>query len=410
MATRPASFPVWATAPGNVVTPSGGKQTDGWQNNERPPAKFFNWLHNLAYQWLVWLDQQEQANTPQVATLTGLTTVYKAQRDFVQATTSRDKISFAVAPTAIATGGNLTTPAHVVVGAAGNWSVSRDLCRNWSSAATAGASGFLAVAYSNTLQTFTAVGASGTIYESDTGVTAWTARTAAGSFSGNFNDIHFLPAGSIMVAVGENGTTPTIQTSPSPGWTSRTVPSGTTALQKLYYDSNTSTLVAVGAATADGRVISSTDGITWTTKATITGAGKLIDIKWSDALSLWFACSTTQIYHSPDLITWTSVGMGGFPSGDALTGLIALDECVVAFKHNTAHTGYNCTCYVTSDGSHWYHHPGFGGNGNNVRPTKIHIADTFAYSDAKRSYALWIANVLDTSFSISTWKAVNGLL
>lgn len=61
---RPSSLPVWATVPadpGDIVTPSVGKQALGWTKiggiPEKPAYEYFNWLQNLTYQWLnYWAD------------------------------------------------------------------------------------------------------------------------------------------------------------------------------------------------------------------------------------------------------------------------------------------------------------------------------------------------------------------
>lgn len=50
---KPASSPIWATAPdpGKLVPPSGSKQILGWID-EKPPLQWFNWYMNLVYQWV----------------------------------------------------------------------------------------------------------------------------------------------------------------------------------------------------------------------------------------------------------------------------------------------------------------------------------------------------------------------
>lgn len=56
---KPTSTPRWATAPsdpGDIVEPSSGRKDDGFNVGEAPPAGWFNWLFNLIYQWLAYLD------------------------------------------------------------------------------------------------------------------------------------------------------------------------------------------------------------------------------------------------------------------------------------------------------------------------------------------------------------------
>lgn len=58
MTARPTELPRWASAPsdpGDVVVPPSGKQDDGWNPLERPPAQYLNWLALRTYQWLAYL-------------------------------------------------------------------------------------------------------------------------------------------------------------------------------------------------------------------------------------------------------------------------------------------------------------------------------------------------------------------
>lgn len=62
---RPAKLPRWATVPyvdpivggSNVVEPPEQQKDDGWLRKQKPPANFQNWLHNVTYLWLEYLDQ-----------------------------------------------------------------------------------------------------------------------------------------------------------------------------------------------------------------------------------------------------------------------------------------------------------------------------------------------------------------
>lgn len=57
---KPTSVPTWATTAGNTVVPSGGRQASGWTAGDKPAAKHFNWLFNLIYLWILYL--QDLAN------------------------------------------------------------------------------------------------------------------------------------------------------------------------------------------------------------------------------------------------------------------------------------------------------------------------------------------------------------
>lgn len=59
--TKPSKLPEWASddsivdttsGQNNVVEPDSGRKAEGWKFNEKPPRQYFNWLHNLYYEWL----------------------------------------------------------------------------------------------------------------------------------------------------------------------------------------------------------------------------------------------------------------------------------------------------------------------------------------------------------------------
>lgn len=57
--SKPTSLPRWATDGSALLTePSSGKKDVGWEVEE-PPADWMNWLQNLVYQWLHYLDDLE---------------------------------------------------------------------------------------------------------------------------------------------------------------------------------------------------------------------------------------------------------------------------------------------------------------------------------------------------------------
>lgn len=56
MATKPTNTPRWANSGGAIVEPSSGKKDVGFVAGERPPAQFLNWLLNLLYLWVAWLN------------------------------------------------------------------------------------------------------------------------------------------------------------------------------------------------------------------------------------------------------------------------------------------------------------------------------------------------------------------
>lgn len=52
---KPDKLPLWATT-GTITEPLYAKKLTGWLFEEAPPFDYFNWIHNLTYQWLDFLD------------------------------------------------------------------------------------------------------------------------------------------------------------------------------------------------------------------------------------------------------------------------------------------------------------------------------------------------------------------
>ena len=56
MPEKPTTLPRWADSGGDIVEPSSGKKDVGWEVDEQPPAQWFNWLFNLLYTWIQYLN------------------------------------------------------------------------------------------------------------------------------------------------------------------------------------------------------------------------------------------------------------------------------------------------------------------------------------------------------------------
>lgn len=56
--SKPSKLPEWATTETKVVEADSAHKANGWQYQERPAHEHANWLHNLTYKWLGWLDQE----------------------------------------------------------------------------------------------------------------------------------------------------------------------------------------------------------------------------------------------------------------------------------------------------------------------------------------------------------------
>lgn len=55
MPEQPTTLPQWATTAGNTTVPSAGEKAAGYQVSTKPAAKKMNWLFNLIYQWIQYL-------------------------------------------------------------------------------------------------------------------------------------------------------------------------------------------------------------------------------------------------------------------------------------------------------------------------------------------------------------------
>lgn len=56
MAEKPTTLPQWSTTGGTTLDPGSAKKASGWTVDEKPPARWWNWLLNLIYQWIQYLD------------------------------------------------------------------------------------------------------------------------------------------------------------------------------------------------------------------------------------------------------------------------------------------------------------------------------------------------------------------
>lgn len=283
--SKPITKPRWATDVGTTVEPSSGHKDTGWENLERPPARFMNWILNLIYQWVVYF---EDTTDDALDTLLAYTTA--AGVDPASVSTARQELA-ALADKELAAIVNPTTITH----GSNAW-------RSW---ATDGAG------------VIVAVGAGGAISVSSNFGRTWGNSTAANAFAGTFTSVIY--GGGLFVACGfSSGTAGVIQTSPTgAAWTER-VNDGSFALNRLQYDGS-STYVCVGNDGAAWKTYTSSNGTAWTSHAVAQvlstahlafGAGLFVSALNSGA--------STTLYTSPDGITWTA---RAFANASSYTGL-----------------------------------------------------------------------------------------
>jgi len=166
---------------------------------------------------------------------------------------------------------------------------------NWSSGV--GNGGFASVAYGNGV--FAAVGPAGLVRNSNNGVN-WTTRTAAG------NDWSSVTYGKgLFVAVSTSGSSNRVMTSPDGiTWTSRTSAADHSWKSVAY---GNGIFVAGGDDASDGfnSVMTSPDGITWTLGTAALGAETWNSVTYGNGLFVAVS-NLSKVMTSPDAVTWTS--------------------------------------------------------------------------------------------------------
>lgn len=53
---RPTGYPDWAVSSTNVAEPSTAEKLLGWEESERPPSSYFNWMQGMYGRWIRHLD------------------------------------------------------------------------------------------------------------------------------------------------------------------------------------------------------------------------------------------------------------------------------------------------------------------------------------------------------------------
>lgn len=133
----------------------------------------------------------------------------------------------------------------------------------------------------------------------------WTA--GAGPVNSVYETIVSVKPLRLLVAVGSGA--PRIVTSPDGvTWTTRTSPVGTDTWRDLVYASGLSLLVAAGDGTT--KVATSPDGITWTARPSQTVSLKAIAYSPTLNRLVGVSAATAQFYTSADGITWAAVTSG----------------------------------------------------------------------------------------------------
>ena len=181
---------------------------------------------------------------------------------------------------------------------------------NWNARTTPAAAGYRIVTYGNgEFVAIAAYGATSTMVITSPDGVNWT--THAGTASLNWTGVTYGKG--LFVAVAQDGASSTdVMTSPDGvTWTPRTSAgfmTGTTPhlWQGVTYGNGTFVAVSGDSSgTAAGEVMTSTDGITWTSR-TSAAAGRYYNVGYGNGLFVATPGSGSAIMTSPDGVTWTT--------------------------------------------------------------------------------------------------------
>jgi len=73
MATKPATLPRWATDLTNNTAPTSGQQDTGWTSNQVAVSSYFNYLAELVYRWMAYLNDGALTGNHTIAGTLGVT-------------------------------------------------------------------------------------------------------------------------------------------------------------------------------------------------------------------------------------------------------------------------------------------------------------------------------------------------
>lgn len=303
--SAPASYPRWATDGGTRTTPSSGAQDTGFVPATAAAAKIVNWIFNLIYLWIVWLDTRDQSHDADIVTLQARTAFTKTARE-LGAMSNQTKVTVGSTDWTWFTS-NDATGQLLACGKSGVVASSADYGASWFSHTVAGAfsgdfvqcaAGLMGglvygvVVGGNNLQTTTVAA---TNFAS-----SLVARVSGGG--NTFGGVAY--GGGVGVAAASNGT---YTSSDGTTWTLHAAPANAPT-GKLFYGAS----LFVG--TTAGGVSTSPDGVTWTAR-TLASSMVPSSIAFDAASATWYAyglvSSQRTLQKSTDGITWTTVLASG---------------------------------------------------------------------------------------------------
>ncbi|NDD52721.1 hypothetical protein EBZ39_02375, partial [bacterium] len=191
-------------------------------------------------------------------------------------------------------------------------------------------------------------------------VSSWTTRASAAS--NTWSGVVWSPELGLFVAVSSSGTSDGVMTSPDGiNWTTRAT--ATNPWNAIAWSSELSLFVAVAdQGTGNDRVMTSPDGINWTTRAGLSGT-QWCSVVWSPELSLFVAVAYTgnvRVMTSSDGITWTtrtSEGTNAWRSvtwSPELSLFVAVASSGTGNRVMTSSNGLTWTTRSSAADNSWY--------------------------------------------------------
>lgn len=195
---------------------------------------------------------------------------------------------------------------------------------------------------------YVAVASTGTnrVITSPDGIT-WTARAHAVSSTSIYRAQAYSPSLGRLVAVGDAGSV--MYSDNATAWTAGTTISAENYLSVAW--SPTLSLFAAPASTGSGSMMTSPDGITWTSRTLPTLINPQFRcICWSDTLGIFLALTYTdgQGVTSSDGITWTAVTLS---SAAGWTSVVWAEDLGLFVA--VADSGATARCVTSPDGTTW---------------------------------------------------------
>lgn len=165
------------------------------------------------------------------------------------------------------------------------------------------------------------------------------------------DSLGFTGARAYNVAIASTAAPPTT-------FTARTNPLGAVASNDVYWSPEQAQFIAVGVKVAaeSGSILTSPDGINWTSRnATMIAAGQFFSVTWSATLSLWVASGNGGMHTSPDGITWTQRPTTLNNAGASAEVIWSGAQFATG---NSTKTGTLTSAHTSPDGITWTETPG----------------------------------------------------